>query len=285
MKKVAFTSLVALFCLNSYAQNIDSAFKNIKIGQSMATTDQQALPAQFTATFPQHAGAAFLFDIGISADFGFSKERHTLGLIAEYHRNTLTDSVQNNLQIGLKGTWVFCQSKDLETSLIFIYDPQLIIDKVAGNRSVASDLLMTWKNKGSGVHFGTNGVGDKGEYFLSLVWGAQVQQVYATDGTLPTGFKLRPLAIATASYALIRNGDGTDPVLKVYASYAQRITAVNTASDNEKFSHLLHTGVDYIITNKPATVSVGASFVNGSDYFTGLKQQQYFLLSLNILKK
>jgi len=293
MRTINLTLLIALYLFitsNANAQTTtqkDSAwFKNLKIGQSMATSEQQALPAQFNITFPQHAPATYLINLGISADLGFSNPKFIAALTAEYHRNTLTDSMQNNLQLGIKLTKRFSYSADGNTSWFLILDPQYIFDDVAKQHSLATDLLATWKHKGEGLHFGVRNIPSDGstQYFLSLIGGTQLQQVFPSDTTTAKGFKIRPLAIGTASFSFDRKKDVTDPLITIFATYAQRVAVVNTTNDGEKFSHFLNTGVSYVFVSTPVKASIGASYINGSDYFTGLKQQQYFLISLNILK-
>lgn len=278
-----FLCLVAAF--GQVKPNKDSLwFANLKIGQSMATSEQTALPAQFSITMPQHRPASYLVNVGISSDLGFSNTNRLISLVAEFHRNTLTDSVQNNLQIGIKGSFDFGYSTDNTSYWIFILDPQYILDQVAKTHSIASDFLLSWRSNGSGLHWGINNINPHSSYFFSLVGGTQVQQVFPSDTTQARGFKLRPLAIGTLSYSILRKSDATDPLVTLSATYAQRMTVVNSTNDGEKWTHELNTGISYVLVAKPIKVSIGASFINGSDYFAGLKQQQYFLISLNVQK-
>jgi hypothetical protein len=280
--------MLCLFGLTAYGQTPpkkDSVwFKNLKIGQSMATSEQTALPAQFSITFPQHMPANFLVNAGISSDLGFSGKNDIFSLIAEYHRNTLTDSAQNNLQVGLKYTLNFDYSADNTANWIFIADPQYILDEVAKKHSLATDLLFSYRDNGTGFRWDANNIYNSTTFFVSLVGGTQVQQVFPSDTTEAKGFKLRPLLTGTLSYTFFRKQDATNPLITLAANYAQRVAVVNTTNDGEKWTHELNTSISYVLVANPVKVSLAASFITGADYFAGLKQQQYFLVSVNVLK-
>jgi len=88
--------------------------------------------------------------------------------------------------------------------------------------------------------------------------------------------------MANLTYLFFKAKNEFDPVVRLLADYTQRISAINHTNDGEKWTHLFRTEVDYYILLKPVKLSVGAEFLNGSDLFAGLKQQQYFLLSVNL---
>lgn len=261
--------------------------QNVTIGQSMATTDQQQLPAQFTVTLPKDKGGSFLVDFGAGVKLKFLSTKQSIvsKFIAEYHRNTLTDSVQNNYQFGIKSTFDLDAKKEYQVlHKVIIIDPQYIVDRVNMQNSIASNFLLTWNSDGGPVNWNNNNyVFDRrGSIVPSILIGTQVQQVFAGDTTAPNGFKLRPLAIGNLSYLFFKKNNQFDPVVRLLVAYSQRIAAVNDTHDGEKWTHLFRAAADYYIMLKPVKLSVGVSFINGSDMFAGLKQQQYFLLSLNL---
>jgi hypothetical protein len=261
--------------------------QNVSIGQSMATAEQQALPAEFTITLPQHAPASYLINVGTNIDLSsLSSTKNITAFTAEFHRNTLTASQQNNLQLGFNGTWKLAEGPGMHTSYFLIYDPQYILDQVAKQHSFATDLLFTWRTKGSALNWDADNLSHDHKRFLkvSILTGSQFQEVFPSDTTTAKGLKIRPLIIGNAAYTFLKGKDITAPLVKIYTTYTQRVAAVNTTHDGEKYSHMFKAGVDYYLLAKPAKVSIGASFLNGSDYFTGLKQQQYFLISFNIIK-
>jgi len=173
---------------------------------------------------------------------------------------------------------------DTDTHFVLIADPQYTVDRVALTNSAASNFLLTWNRDGGKFHWNTNNFskGKRGAYIPAILLGTQVQQVFAESSSAPAGFKFRPLAIASLSYVFFRSNTIIDPAFKLYANYAQRISVVNHTGDGEYWSHLFRAGADYYFLLKPVKLSLGASFINGSDQFAGLKQQQYFLVSLNL---
>jgi hypothetical protein len=56
-----------------------------------------------------------------------------------------------------------------------------------------------------------------------------------------------------------------------------------TTIGDEGYTQLLKAGVDWRITDNPIKISLGLSANYGSDPLKGIKQQQYILLSLNLL--
>jgi hypothetical protein len=261
--------------------------KNVTIGQSMATSDEQALPAQLTVTLPEDKPGSYLINIGTAIKFRppFWKKIMITKVTAEFHRNTLTDSVQENWQFGLKTT-IDLSAKQADTALhiYLIADPQYTVDRVALTNSLASNFLITLGKDGGKFHWNANNFGPNkhGAFIPAVLFGAQVQEVFAENTTAPSGFKFRPLAIANLSYVFFKPKSIIDPLIRIQTTYAQRISVVNRTADGEYWSHLFRAGIDYFFLLKPVKLSMGASFVNGSDQFAGLKQQQYFLLSLNL---
>ncbi|MDB5091484.1 MAG: hypothetical protein JWR09_5478 [Mucilaginibacter sp.] len=270
--------------------NIVSA-QSLQIAQSMQTTDQQALPAQFNVTFPKDKRASFLINIGASYDIPVDWQLSTFAVSAEYHRNSLTDSAQNNFQFGVDYTKRIVNYDHQRFMLFLIADPKYSWDGIEKINSAESNFLLTPKFRAFGkVNIGKPSYLDSNAhtFYFSFYAGTQVQQVFASDTTSLKGFILRPLAKGLLSYAWNRYKDGstdfdkTSPLIKIHVNYDVRRTVVNSTTNGERFSHLLNAGVNYFLPIKGPKVSFGVSFVEGSDYFSGLKSQQYFLASLNL---
>lgn len=259
---------------------------HVTIGQSMTTAELTSQPAQFQITIPKNQGTSYLIDIGSSIRLDSKSNSLISKITVEYHRNTLTDQAQNNLEAGYTGTWRFASAN--KVSYFLIFDPKFVLDQVNANHSIASNLLFTWTNrKAHKLHWNTNTYLDedkKNSIFISLFFGAQVQQILSGDQSNVTGFILRPLYTGTASYSLNHADPDHNPYLTWSTTYTGRDDAVNETSAKEGYTHLLKTGVDFYLMYKPLKLSVGASFNYGSDPLQGLKQQQYWLISLNIAK-
>jgi hypothetical protein len=259
--------------------------KYVTISQSTATSEQLALPAQFLVTVPKGGKASILADagIGISLNSIFKKWKPVIAFTTEYHRNTMVDSVQNNFQIGLKGTFPFWAYNN--TTWYLIADPKYAYDAVKKTNSVASDLLFTWGTYKSTINFNTyNIIGSNSAWRPSVVFGTQLQQVFPSDTTMAKGFILRPTLTGKVELLLYRDGKRFDPSGQLSLLYDQRVAVINKTNSGEKFTHLFKAEADYFIISKPLKVSVSASLINGSDPLQGLKQQQYFLFSLNVSK-
>jgi hypothetical protein len=285
-KTIAIACAILATAISARAQsdNIPSWFsRNVTIGQSMATAETQALPAQFAVTLPKDKASSWLVNLGTAIQLGSANPHWLSSATLEFHRNSLTDSVQNNFAAGYKAVVGLGAIGPSSFSLTF--DPQWAHDQVKKTNSIQSNLLLTWKKR-SGFHIGIPTFHGNNFSRLGLLGGTQLQQVFPNDTSSGfKGFKVRPLLTGSYGYFFSRNGDDSDPMLGLTLNYTQRIAAVNNSADLEKWSHQFTAAVNYYIISKPAKVSVGVTFLNGSDPYTGLKQQQYFLLSLNIFAK
>jgi len=291
---VVASAFIVAIASHTFAQTADSTKKTpewqkrLTIAQSMATSEQQALPAQFNITFPKDKGASFLVNAGVNYQFTSLKASSLWAFTGEYHRNSMGDSAQNNLQLGLHGYLFLGDSKNGHSSYFLIIDPKYSWDGVAKTNSAESNILFMPKWTMDPFNIGKKSQWGATTFYLAIYGGTQVQQVFPSDTTTPKGFKLRPLVKGNASFSFNRHNannkgyDFTNPLLTIFADYDQRKTIVNTTHDGENFTHTLNTGINYFLTTSPLTISFGASFVEGSDVFSGLKSQQYFLVSLNI---
>ncbi|MFI5452892.1 hypothetical protein ACHMWN_12135 [Pedobacter sp. UC225_61] len=288
MKNRLFLTIVLSLLVFLTAKSQTNWFtRNVTISQSLATSEQEELPAQFTITMPKDKSTSYLINLGIGINPHFKGMKNVISAFTgEYHRNSLTDDEQHNIQLGFKGDYQFAKSTNGNTAYQLIFDPQFARDLVEEKSSLQSNLLFTWTSTNKKVNFGGTPNYDKNKRVstkLSFIMGTQVQNVLDSDkDETKRGFKLRPLATVDFGFYLLNKKDYLDPKLGFTAGFTQRYAAVNTTSDSEKYSHLFRTGVDYYFMSDPAKLSIGAAFVTGSDPYTALKQQQYFLLSFNV---
>ncbi|MGZ3872341.1 MAG: hypothetical protein ACXVJD_05465 [Mucilaginibacter sp.] len=256
--------------------------RHITISQSLATAESQELPAQFSVTIPRDKGSSWSINAGISYLIDIQSTNLLSAVTTEFHRNTLTDSVQNNLSIGYKGI-LRIGSGVPQSTYHFIFDPQWALDQVKKTNAAQSNLLVDWDRKGDGLHVGLPNRYGKNYSLVGISGGTQVQYILPNDTASGfKGFKLRPLVNGSFGFYFGKDKKASDPVVGLTVNYSQRIAAVNTSADQERWTHQLTAGVNYYLISKPAKVSIGLTFMNGSDNYTGLKQQQYFLLSLNL---
>ncbi|CAD0218290.1 hypothetical protein [Chryseobacterium sp. JV274] len=271
---------------NDTEQTKKWAFENITIGQSMATSEEQELPAQLSVTFPKGKKASYLINTGININFKIDRWPKLLGsFTGEYHRNTLTDKEQNNIQLGIKGHYNF--ASEPETKYILIFDPQFSRDFVEDKNSIQSNLLFTWVTNNKPLNFGAHNYLNKKETIatkISIIAGAQFQNVFHGDANQDLrGFKFRPIGTVNAGIYFLRNeSDPTDPVVDITAAYTQRLIVINSTADSEKNTYQFTSSINYYIATNPVKLSIGGTFLDGSDPYTALKQQQYFLISFNV---
>lgn len=294
-QKIHLTAFaIFVFCLNSMAQKkeIDekdnSFFKKVTIAQSLATAETEALPAQFSVTWPKHEKASFLINIGVGIDQDFlSSEKLFSSFTGEYHRNSLTDKQQNNIQLGFKGFYIFSTKRKIK--YYFTFDPQFSRDFVEEKNSIQTNLLFSFSNKNNGFKLNGEMVNKSKSLYtiLSINGGPQMQYVLNSDKNENLrGFKLRPFATLNTGIYFMRNKDISDVYLGISSGFTSRYALVNSTNDEEKDTYQLRSDINYYFHTKPTTkLSIGATYLNGSDPYTALSRQQYFLISFNVFFK
>ena len=304
MKKFYLSALLILASCSLIAQKNANVRKdttswferNVVIGQSlsMINNNTEIAPAQLQATFPKKDTASYLVNLGVSVLINRGNTYQGT-LTGEIHRNTMTDSVQNNFQVGYAFKKVLSPGAGWSHALFG--DVQYVYDGVAITNSLAADLLYTPIVDQSPFHvnFNANTFLNSAKKTVGLLVvpyaGAQVQEIFAASKDSSKGFIFRPLfsvsALLSFNKLLPENKRATamaNPIVTLSASYTGRWDAGNSTKYHEGYTNLFNAALNYYIITAPVKLSVGPSFYVGSDPRQGLKQQQYWLFSLNVSK-
>lgn len=292
MKYIFLILAILLKCNLAFSQADTTKFKfldwlskNIKIGQSMETSDQRSEPAQFQLTMPKNDTSSYLINLGVSVGLNFLSSSNLISKFkTEYHKNTLIEKKQNNFEFGYQGTWNF--ASHINTRYFVTFDPKYVYDGVEIKNSVASNFLFSWFQNKSSVNWNTNNYYNKKRQslFLSLFGGAQVQDIFKAKVVTDEGFILRPLYTAAVAFAFNKIEKDNHPLLKLSLTYVGRYDLVNNTGSSEGYTQLLKTGLDWFLVNDPLKISLGTSFNYGSDLIKGLTKQQFWLITINISK-
>jgi hypothetical protein len=307
MLKSLLIGILALATTSLVAQ-VDSTSwfaKNVQIGQSSSSSGSSGggnNPAQVTATFPQHSASSYLINLGVAAAVLHQSNAFTKGttvhlrttllnLTGEYHRNSLTDSVQNNTSFGLslQKFWGTAEGykQGIEWTAKYLYDAVKI------NNSLATEFyyLPIWSNSGF-LYLNTNGFINsyRVSYNISPDAGFQLQDVFAAKNDSSKGLIIRPVFAINGSITFNRKATNAvesvqpSPLIGLTTSYTGRWDAENSTKHPEGYTYLFNAALNYFIIGSPAKVSIGPSYHIGSDPMHNLKQQQYWLIALNISK-
>ncbi len=285
MKYIFLIILSVLLCGTLYAQVKVGFWKRLSISQSMETAETKEEPAQIQFTLPEKEATSWLLNMGLSYSVLKGSFNAKLKLTTEYHRNTLTDSKQDNLSVGFK--YYRSLGPDAGSTLFLTVDPKYVYDAITAKSSIAGNLLFTYYNDKPGrFHFNSNNFSGKTGFKPSLYAGVQWQDVIKSPNDSGTGFIMRPMITTSMYYDIIADTSARPrkPVVRFSLDYTGRVDAVNQTLFKENYTDLLKIGVEWFLTYKPLRVSLGASFNNGSDPVKGLAKQQYWLLSFNIYK-
>jgi hypothetical protein len=271
--------LCLITCSNLIAQRF-------KVRQSMETADLREEPAQFQINIPKEGRPHYIINVGTSFRLDNNGAKNYLSkLVGEYHKNTNADEEQDNFQIGYAYTWNFATRGT--TDFFLSGDLEYIFNRFDGVHSIGSNQLFTWARDASNLNWNTNNffAGNSRSFFLSLFAGTQLQYIMNSKSDNEKGVILRPLITANASFSF-NNPSAAPyrPIVTVGVYYTGRTDVVNSTALEEGYTNLLKCSIDWFISNGPVKVSIGASYNTGSDPMKGLKNQSYWLFSVNFLK-
>ncbi len=291
MKRFYAFSLFICCIAAAHAQEGPAGFKqwfknNIKVSQSTQTVDLSEQPAQLQLTFPKKDTASYLINAGIAVILNSNTTANFISSInIEYHRNTLTDAAQNNFSAGYGYKWRLLTGSYADAFMTG--DLQYVYDGVNIANSLAGTFLFTLYRDGEKLNWNSNNfrMNNRMLFNLSPFAGVQAQDIFKAANPGSKGFILRPLFTANTELAYCRKeGPPFNKILSLFCNYTGRIDVVNSTGIRENYTQLLKTGLNYYLAYTPFAVSLSASFNYGSDPLHGLRQQQFWLISLNFLK-
>ena len=101
---------------NTTQSSNGSFFEKVSLRKSFQSKNDKAEPAVFTYTNPRDKAESWLLNAAIGFNvLSQTQKVITLSPYFEYHRNTLIDKEQNNIQSGLALEWQLWQLKDSST--------------------------------------------------------------------------------------------------------------------------------------------------------------------------
>ncbi|APU97149.1 hypothetical protein BV902_12965 [Sphingobacterium sp. B29] len=253
----------------------------------METAEQKESPAQLQITLPKKDKSSWLINAGVSYRLGDNATSSISKIATEYHKNTLTDKEQDNFSIGYGLTQLI--SKNASKGFFINGDAKYVYDGVENKNSIVSNMLLTYyknRNGGPGFNFNSRNICNGTALFVSAYTGLQLQGAFKASDNADEGFILRPQFKTAIHFDINKKDDPItpSPLLRFSADYSGRVDAINTTDNRENYTHLIKTGADIFIAYQPIKVSIGGSFNYGSNPVVGLKQQEFWLVSLNIMK-
>lgn len=280
---VFFSETISAQSTNTFAQWFNN---NVHVANSMQTLDLSERPAAFQITLPKSRAPSYLINLGIAVVL----DRHTQvnfvsDLNAEYHRNTMTDAEQNSFSAGYGFKWLFVRAATTDYFMTgdmqYVYDGEHIVNSLAGT------FLFTLFRDGKKMNWNTHNfrLNNRFSYEFAPFAGVQMQDAFKSRQKNAEGFILRPLFRVHGLLALHKKeGPPFDKILALYCDYTGRTDLINSAPTRERYSQLLHAGINYYLAYSPFEVSVGTSYNSGSDPLNGLAKQRYWQISVNFLK-
>lgn len=303
IKSVASTISLLVLSGTLFAQEKPGSkfFDALELRQSFGSAGTRNVPVRFQLTLPKNEKASYLIDGGLGipiVNLPLGRSLNMEGkIVGEYHRNTLIDEEQHNWQSGVSGT-IRTNIKRNAAQTIYsqwYFSPTI---KFSRNlRDTASSLLFNmdaipFRSGEKGLNLNTYTIrGTKRLIQLIAVNpGIEFQNNFSAKNEVNNGTILRPLL--KFQYLLAGNRQRTPAsemivphkTWEVNVDYTTRYAVINSTLNEEAFSQLLKTGVDYYFLTRPVQISFGFSFNYGSDPAQGLKKQHFYLATFNLQK-
>jgi len=243
-------------------------------------------PAEFVFTLPKDKSKSWLVNAGISYQIG-KPAAFTSKLVTEFHLNTMVDKEQENFSAGYSGQWL--QPNGNWQSLVTFGAKYSHDWKDSTHSAVVTGNYSLFR---SVEGFRLNAPGYFADqdftYMLTPYVGFEYQQIIQSNGSTQLGTIFRGLFNLSGSIAINRpNADKiNNPVHKLIEAtidYTDRSAFKNGTGNGEKGSHMFKTGLSlYLIDTKTSAVSLGILYNSGSNPLQGLKEQNFWQMSVNI---
>lgn len=294
MKKVLLLMICIFFSAGAFSQGKDTSshqmpfFSKFQLRQSFQCPDMQQSPALLELTIPATGRPNWLVDAAAGLTLGrLSSNSFTSKLVAEFHRNTLVDSLQYNYQFGYNFSW-FKLARDNRFTPVWTGNLKYIRDIAYNNHSVAATLNFALYRSGRdrfNLARPAYIAHEKYTYQFTPSLEVQYQQII-TSAQQATGAIVRPLLDLSGSFAVNRKkvkGKAPEKLIELAANYVNRYAMANSTGNGEGYTKLLTTGLSYYLLNtNSASVSLGGSYNLGSDPLNGLKDQRFWQFCLQV---
>jgi hypothetical protein len=298
MKRVFLLLILLGIAFQAWCQKDSSSMRplisHFQLRQSFETSDEQESPAQIQFTLPGGGKDTWLIDAATGFTLpGLSEGAFTSKVVAEYHRNTSLVSAQNNYQVGYNLRWF--ERGNMDFKLVLTGNVKFVRDVKDTSSSLAVTFnLSGYKRKGNGLKWSKPTYLDnyKYTYCFSPYFAGQYQQLIIAAAKQPTGAIFRPILNAYGSFAfnkpMINKETGKKSIsppklIELVAGYTARYAVVNTTTNNEGYTKLFKTGINYYFMNSDSgSVSVGGNYNVGSDPLSGLKNQNFWQFTLQV---
>ncbi len=270
-----------------------SYWNNFKIRKSFESLDSKKEPATLSFTAPVGGKASYLVDGGINYSIT-NKKNNILGVLMEYHRNTLIKKEVNNFQIGIQSETL--RNKQIEnnnvrstyfnTTLKYNNNPKSKTEGVVGTFQIS--WLHDKQPKNRIFHSNSLIRGQRFCVLYSPIIGLEYQNDIKTDSTVLKGTTIRAIAELNFSISPSLKDDlllYKPSAFEVFANYRYRQNILNTTDVAASNSSLLETGINIRLSpEKDGKIStkLSLSYNRGSNPVAQLAFQEYYLIALKI---
>jgi hypothetical protein len=295
MKAYSFIVLIILFGMSiSHAQSNNSESSiSINLGQSSQNKFTKSKPAQLIATFPGNDTIPNSYLINGFAEVEYSKLRdkkfsYAFGIVYEVQKNTLISKEQDVEQIGITATQIFPLDYEKSKGQITLSENlKYSQDLVKRTDAFQAHLGIKYEDfRSKNILFVDGaipliGYKEQSDALLSFRWDYNLGLGYIGGDEKVLMGKANFSISAFPFFGLLNSWIKQPEML--FASYVidARAPFVGDTELDINPKRTLTLGLAYEI-NKKSKVSIGYAFNDGADPFSGLDNQDFNTLSLQI---
>lgn len=282
--------------LSAYTQNIDKSIdfiNRITLRKSFQSINVSAQPAVITYTKAKNKDASWLLNAAIGYDlFPKSKKNLTFSLFFEYHKNTLVDKEQENLQSGFSFEWQVLENPKwtpvLISSVNYNKDQIKDISSIQGNLYATPIFLLGvgynpkyfWRPN-TYVKFN-----DNIKFIYSPYIGLEHENRFSASEELNEGQIYRIYFRVYSNFSFFQSNDKLKDKFEIDIDWQYRNNFKENVSSLTKSTHkYFSASFNYIFFsandgNKNA--KIGIDYVNGENPINNFEEQSFYAVSLKI---
>ncbi|QCX39418.1 hypothetical protein FF125_13590 [Aureibaculum algae] len=294
--KYIFSLILFLFSIIYVnGQNSENnIFEQITLRKSFQSKNDKAEAAIVTFSKPKDKAESWLLNaaIGINILPNTTKVL-TLSPYIEYHRNTLIDKEQNNLQTGLALEWQLRDLSIKKWTPIFISSIKYNDDKIKKVSSFQGNYyftpLLKGKGKNSKYFYIPNTIVDFGNAFqftYSPYIGIENENRFSTEDLADKGSIYRAYFRVTSNILLFPSSEKLKEKFEFNIDWQYRYNLEENVENLNKSEHKYFTAsfnyIFFTTQEGKKSAKIGFDYTNGENPSKNFEEQSFYALSLKV---
>lgn len=269
----------------------DSGSLQFQLRESFQSSDKKPSPASFTYTHPKEGKESYLIDAALGLKL-LNDPTMSLFIVGEFHKNTLINKEQHVIQGGVAFEWwtnnnfnVDDKEENSKTSILNLtgkysnnVKDQIESLQLTGEFTV---LFNRVGRKNDILPNANNSVGTIFDFQYYPSFGFEVEERLntkndSTKGNIVRGVGKLNLTIVPLPLVL-------DSSLELFIDIAMRYDLLNSTKYSDYYHQLFQGGLNVVLVDRGGkSAKISACYIKGSNLAQGLKEQDFYSLSLKV---